>query len=96
MSRTTSKIIGAALIVVTLGGGAALAQGTPGPQGACRPDVDQIVACLRGNGARLSDACRHVMFSEQAMPEGYAARSRVRSNVEWRRPSDRMPKTTSN
>ena len=63
MNRTTSKIIGATLIVFTLGGGAALAQGTMAEQDACRhdvfrlcgsyiPDVGQIVACLRGNEAR--------------------------------------------
>ena len=93
MSRTTSKIIGAALIVFTLGGGAALAQGTMAQEDACRPDafrlcgsyipdVGQIVACLRGNEARLSEACQQVMFAEPAVSEGYAARSRVRSNME--------------
>ena len=93
MSRTTSKIIGAALIVFTLGSGAALAQSTMAQQDACRPDVfrlcgsyipdvGQIVACLRGNEARLSEACQQVMFAEPAVSEGYAARSRVRSNME--------------
>jgi hypothetical protein len=93
MSRTTSKIIGAALIVFTLGGGAALAQGTMAEQDACRPDVfrlcgsyipdvGQIVACLRGNEARLSEACHQVMFAKTAVSDGYAARSRVRSNME--------------
>jgi hypothetical protein len=91
--RTTRKIIGAALIVITLGGGAAVAQGTETQQDACRPDVfrlcgnyipdvDQIVSCLRGNEARLSGACRQVMFAEPAVSEGYAPRSRVHSNVE--------------
>jgi len=93
MSRTTSKIIGATLLAFTLFGGAALAQGTPSQQDACRPDVfrlcgnyipdvGEIVACLRGNEARLSGACRQVMFAEPAAPEGYSVRSRVRSNME--------------
>jgi hypothetical protein len=94
MNRTSSKIIGAALIVFTLGGGAALAQGTMAQQqDACRPDVfrlcgnyipdvSQIVACLHGNEARLSEACHQVMFAEPAASERYAVRSRARSNVE--------------
>ena len=92
MNRTSSKIIGAALIVFTLGGGA-LAQGTMAQQDACRPDVfrlcgnyipdvSQIVACLHGNEARLSEACHQVMFAEPAASERYAVRSRARSNVE--------------
>jgi len=93
MRRTTSSIIGAVLIVFTLGGGAALAQGAMAEQDACRPDVfrlcgsyipdvGQIVACLRGNEARLSEVCHQVMFAEPAVSEGYAARSRVRSHME--------------
>jgi hypothetical protein len=93
MNRTSSKIVGAALIVFTLGGGAALAQGTMTQQNACRPDVfrlcgsyipdvGQIVACLRGNEARLSEACRQVMFAEPASSQGYAAPSRA--NMESR------------
>jgi hypothetical protein len=93
MNRTTSKVIGAALIVFTLGGGAALAQGTMTQEDACRPDVfrlcgsyipdvGQIVACLRGNGSRLSEACHQVMFVEPTVSERYAARSRARSNQE--------------
>jgi hypothetical protein len=42
MSRTTSKIIGAALIVFTLGGGAALAQSTMVQQDACRPARSRV------------------------------------------------------
>jgi hypothetical protein len=91
MNRTSSKIVGAALIVFTLGGSAALAQGTMAQEDACRPDafrlcgsyipdVGQIVACLRGNEARLSEACRQVMFAEPAVSERYAGRSRARSN----------------
>ena len=93
MSQTTRKIIAAALIVFTLGGGAALAQGTMAQQDACRPDVfrlcgnyipdvSQIVACLHGNEARLSEACHQVMFAEPAASERYAVRSRARSSVE--------------
>ena len=93
MNRTSSKIVSAALIIFTFGGGAALAQGTMAQQDACRPDafrlcgnyipdVGQIVSCLRGNEARLSGTCRQVMFAEPAVSEGYAARSRIHSNVE--------------
>ena len=93
MNRTTSKIVGVALIVFTLGGGAAFAQGTMTREDACRPDVfrlcgsyipdvGQIVACLRGNESRLSEACHHVMFAEPAASEKYAGRSRVRSNMD--------------
>jgi hypothetical protein len=93
MNRTTSKIVGVALIVFTLGGGAAFAQGTMTQEDACRPDVfrlcgsyipdvDQIVACLRGNESRLSEACHHVMFAQPAASEKYAGRSRVRSNMD--------------
>lgn len=91
MNRISGRIIGAALIVFTLGGGTALAQTTMAQQDACRPDVfrlcgsyipdvGQIVACLRGNEVRLSEACHQVMFAEPAVSERYAARSRARSN----------------
>jgi hypothetical protein len=94
MNRISSKIIGVALIVFTLSGSAALAQATMA-QDACRPDVfrlcgsyipdvGQIVACLRGNEARLSEACHQVMFAKSDSSEGYATRSRVRSNTESR------------
>jgi hypothetical protein len=93
MNRTSSKIVSAALIIFTFGGGAALAQGTMAQQDACRPDafrlcgnyipdVGQIVACLRGNEACLSEACHQVMFSEPSASEKYAGRSRVRSNMD--------------
>jgi hypothetical protein len=95
MNRISSKIIGVALIGFTLSGSAALAQATMAQQDACRPDVfrlcgsyipdvGQIVACLRGNEARLSEVCHQVMFAEPALSEGYATRSRVRSNMESR------------
>jgi hypothetical protein len=88
MNRTSSKIIGVAMIVFTLGSGAALAQGTMAQQDACRPDVfrlcgnyipdaGQIVACLRGNEPQLSEACHQVMFSEPVSSERYATRSRA-------------------
>jgi hypothetical protein len=75
--------------------GVAFAEGTQSQQDACRPDVfrlctnfipdvGQIVACLRGNEARLSEACHQVMFAEPASSEGYATRSRVRSHMESR------------
>ena len=93
MNPTTSKIIGAALIVLTLGVGEALAQATMAQQeagqpdafrqcGSDIPDVGRIVACLRGNEGRLSEACHQVMFAEPAVSEGFAVRSRARSNLE--------------
>jgi hypothetical protein len=93
MNRTSNRIIGAALIAFTLGSGAALAQGAMTQQDACRPDVfrlcgsyipdvGQIVACLHGNEARLSEACHQVMFAEPAVSERYTARPRTRSNLE--------------
>jgi hypothetical protein len=92
MNPITSKFIGAALIVLTLGGGEVLAQATM-TQNACRPDVfrlcgsdipdvGRIVACLRGNESRLSEACHQVMFAEPTVSEGYASRSHFRPNVE--------------
>jgi hypothetical protein len=77
MNRISTKWIGAALITFTLGSSAAFAQGTMAQQNACRsdvfrlcgnfiPNVGEIVACLRGNEARLSEACHQVMFSEHA------------------------------
>jgi hypothetical protein len=77
MNRISTKWIGAALIIFTLGSSTAFAQGTMAQQNACRPDVfrlcsnfipnvGEIVACLRGNEARLSEACHQVMFSEHA------------------------------
>ena len=93
MTRTTSKLISAALIVFALGVGEALAQATMAQQEACQPDVfrlcgsdipdiGRIVACLRGNEARLSAACHQVMFARATVSEGYVSRSHVRANVE--------------
>jgi hypothetical protein len=93
MNRISGRIVGAALIVFTLGGGTALAQATMAQQDACRPDVfrlcgnyipdvGQIVACLRGNEVRLSEACHQVVFSAPAVSERYAVRSRARPNLE--------------
>ena len=89
MNRISGRIIGAALIVFTLGGGTALAQTTMAQQDACRPDVfrlcgsyipdvGQIVACLRGNEARLSEPCHQVMFTERADASRYVTPDRVR------------------
>jgi hypothetical protein len=73
----------------------ALAQGTMAQQDACRPDVfrlcsnyipdvGQIVACLRDNEPRLSEACHDVMFEQRpAATEEYATRARARA--EWAR-----------
>jgi hypothetical protein len=46
------------------------------------PDVGQIVACLRGNEDRLSQACHQVMSPEPAATEGISIRPRVRSYPE--------------
>ena len=92
MCRTSTKLVGAALIALTLDG-AALAQGSMAQQYACRPDVfrlcsnfipdvGEIVACLRGNEARLSDACRQVMFADHAEAERYPEPSRARPNLD--------------
>jgi hypothetical protein len=92
MDRITAKIIGAALLAFTLCG-AAFAQGTMAQQDTCRPDVfrlcsryipevGQIVACLRGNEAQLSEACHQVMFVAPAAPDQYAVRSRMHSNMQ--------------
>ena len=93
MSRTTNKIIAATLLALMLGGGTAVAQSTTAQRNACRPDVfrlcsryipeiGQIVTCLRGNEARLSEACHQVMFAEPTVSEGYVSRSHFRANTE--------------
>ncbi|HEY0302999.1 MAG TPA: cysteine rich repeat-containing protein [Rhizomicrobium sp.] len=94
MHRTSSKFIAAVLLSATLGG-TAFAQGTMEQQNACRgdvfrlcgsyiPDVGQIVACLRGNESRLSDACHDVMFeAPPTASEQYSAAPRPR--VGWNR-----------
>ena len=91
MYRTSIQLIGTTLIAFTLGSGAALAQGTMAQQNACRPDVfrlcgsfipdvGRIVACLRGNEARLSEACHQVMFGSQVESESSATPVRIRSD----------------
>lgn len=94
MYRTSSKLIAAALLSATLGS-TAFAQGTMAQQNACRgdvfrlcasyiPDVGQIVACLRGNEAQLSEACHSVMFEQQATAsQQYSTPARARSD--WNR-----------
>jgi hypothetical protein len=76
------QLISFAVIAAALGSNASFARSTMSEQQACEPDVfrlcsnftpnvGEIVACLRGNEARLSEACRQVMSSEQADPERY-------------------------
>ena len=88
MYRTSTRSLGAALVALALGSGAAFAQGTMAQQDACRPDVfrlcsnfipdvGEIVACLRGNEARLSEACHQVMFGGHVEPESYEMPARV-------------------
>lgn len=48
--------------------------------GAQVPDVDRIVACLRGNTAQLSAPCRAVFETDSNGPPQQSARSRGRVN----------------
>ena len=78
-----------AVVAASVGGsGAAVAQGTMQQQNACEPDVfrlcgnyipnvGEIVACLRGNEARLSQPCHQVMFSDHP---GYERTARMPSD----------------
>lgn len=91
MYRNLTRLIGAALVAVVIGGnGEAFAQGTMQQQNACRPDVfrlcgsyipnvGEIVACLRGNEARLSEPCDEVMFRDQRGHESYGRTTQLRS-----------------
>lgn len=92
MYRTSTQLVGAALIALTFDG-TAFAQGSMAQQDACRPDVfrlcgyfipdvGEIVACLRRNEARLSDACHQVMFADHTKTERYAEPSQARSNLD--------------
>lgn len=94
MYRTLSAILASVLLSTVLGE-TAFAQGTMEQENACRgdvfrlcasyiPDVGQIVACLRGNESRLSEACHDVMFEPQPVATGqYSAPQRSRSD--WAR-----------
>src|SRR6266851_3631643 len=44
------------------------------------PDVDRIVACLKGNTAQLSPPCRAVFASDNDSPPQQTARARGRVN----------------
>ena len=86
------NLIAIAVVAATIGGrGAAVAQGTMQQQNACEPDVfrlcgnyipnvGEIVACLRGNEARLSQPCHQVMFSDHGEQPGYERTARIRSD----------------
>src|SRR5258707_10619155 len=91
MNRTSTRLVDVGLITFTLGTGPAFAQGTMARQDACRPDVfrmcssfipdvGEIVICLRGNEARLSEACHQVMFTERAGAGRYVTPARARSD----------------
>jgi len=91
MYRNPIQLIGVALVVLAIGGGAASAQGTMQQQNACRPDVFRlcgsyipnvgaIVACLKGNEAHLSEPCHEVMFPDQAGPDPYGRTTQLRSH----------------
>lgn len=90
MNMRPIKLIAAVTALAVGGSGAAFAAGTMQQQNACRPDVfrlcgsyipnvGEIVACLRGNEARLSEPCRQVMFSDHAARDGYEKTARIRS-----------------
>jgi hypothetical protein len=89
MPSKSIKVVAVALALCTIGT-AAFAQGTIRQQNACRsdvfrlcgsyiPNVGEIVACLRGNEASLSEPCHQVMFPDQAAQDGYEQTARVRS-----------------
>jgi len=76
------QLISFAIVAAALGSNASFAQGTMSERQACEPDVfrlcsnfipnvGEIVACLRGNETRLSEACRQVMSGDQVEPERY-------------------------
>jgi hypothetical protein len=84
------KLIAAAVGALAICGSAAAFDGTMRQRNACGPDVfrlchnyipnvGEIVACLRGSEARLSEPCRQVMFSQQAGHEGYQRITRTGS-----------------
>lgn len=92
MLKYLTSIAAVAVLAATASGGSgvAFAEGTMQQQNACRPDVfrlcgsyipnvGEIVACLRGNEARLSEPCRQVMFSDHAERDGYEKTARIRS-----------------
>jgi hypothetical protein len=93
MYRTSTRLIAAVTVSLALGG-SAFAEGTAAQRNACRPDVfrlcrsyipnvSRIVACLRDNGPRLSEACHEVMFADHA--ETDRAPSRFHSRFEQQR-----------
>jgi len=91
MYRNLTRLIGAALVAVVVGtNGAAFSQGTMQQQNACQPDVfrlcgsyipnvGEIVACLRGNAARLSEPCHEVMFPDRDGHESYGRTTQLRA-----------------
>jgi hypothetical protein len=82
MFRKSMQLIGLVIVGAALAGSASFAQGTMSERQACEPDVfrlcsnfipnvGEIVACLRSNEARLSEACRQVMSGDQVEPARY-------------------------
>jgi hypothetical protein len=89
MYRISIRSIGTLILAFLLSGSLASAQGTLAQQNACRldvfrlcssyiPNVNEIVACLRGSETRLSEACHQVMFAQPTAPEGNMTQSRSR------------------
>ncbi len=75
MFRNSIRMVSVALVMSAICGGAAsprarcssrtpAARTCSGSAAAYIPDVGAIVACLRGNEPRLSEACHQVMFFE--------------------------------
>ena len=90
MFQNSIRMVSVALVMSAICS-AAYAQGTMQQQDACRPDVFRlcssyipdvgaIVACLRGNEPRLSEACHQVMFSGEH--EQYQRPTRIRTGVD--------------
>jgi hypothetical protein len=92
MYRNSIQLMSVALVAFAIGGSsAAFAQGTMQQQNACRPDVfrlcgsyipnvGEIVACPRGNEARLSEPCHEVIFPDQAGHESYGRATQLRTD----------------
>jgi hypothetical protein len=82
--------VAAVALTISTASTAAFAQGTMQQQNACRsdvftlcgsyiPNVGDIIACLRGHEASLSEPCHQVMFPDQAAQDDYQPTTRIRS-----------------
>ena len=82
MFRKSMQLISFAIVAATFGSSTGFGQGKVPERQACEadvlrlcgnfiPNVGEIVACLRGNEARLSEACRQLMSGDQVEPGRY-------------------------